>query len=138
MIEQVTDDVRCPSCGGRAQEKVRPVVRYGDLVLCGRPMRPTWGKHRIRCSDVRCPRRSWLLQDHRIAAKNCLLTTRAAKWAMVQVKGERTVSEAAAELASDWHTVNDAVTTNGEALLSADRKRLNRTTAIGLHNLSSK
>jgi hypothetical protein len=34
-----------------------------------------------------CPRRSWVLQDHRIAAKNCLLTTRAAKWATVQVGG---------------------------------------------------
>jgi transposase len=44
----------------------------------------------------------------------------------------RTVSEVAAELACDWHTVNDAVTTYGEALLAADRKRLNRTTAIGL------
>jgi hypothetical protein len=38
----------------------------------------------------------------------------------------------AAELACDWHTVNDAVTTYGEALLAADRKRLNRTGAIGL------
>ncbi len=38
----------------------------------------------------------------------------------------------AAELACDWHTVNDAVTTYGKALLEADRKRLNRTTAIGL------
>ena len=73
-----------------------------------------------------------MLGDHRIAAKNCLLTTRAAKWATVQVGGGRTVSEVAAELACDWHTVNDAVTTYGGALLAADRKRLNRTTAIGL------
>ena len=40
--------------------------------------------------------------------------------------------EVADELACDWHTVNDAVTTYGEALLEADRKRLNRTSAIGL------
>jgi transposase len=38
----------------------------------------------------------------------------------------------AAELACDWHTVNDAVTTYGEALLGPDRKRLSRTTTIGL------
>jgi transposase len=42
----------------------------------------------------------------------------------------------AAELGCDWHTVNDAVTTYGRALLDADRKRLNKTTAIGLDETS--
>jgi hypothetical protein len=77
-----------------------------------------------------------VLEDHRIAAKNCLLTTRAAKWATVQVGTGRTVKEVAGELACDWHTVNDAVTTYGKALLDADRKRLNKTTAIGLDETS--
>jgi transposase len=77
-----------------------------------------------------------VLGDHRIAAKACLLTTRAAKWATVQVGTGRTVSEVAAELDCDWHTVNDAVTTYGAALLAADRKRLNRTVAIGLDETS--
>jgi transposase len=77
-----------------------------------------------------------VLGDHRIAAKSCLLTTRAAKWATVQVGGGRTVSEVAAELDCDWHTVNDAVTTYGAALLAADRRRLNRTAAIGLDETS--
>ena len=40
------------------------------------------------------------------------------------------------ELACDWHTVNEAVITYGEALLAADRKRLNKTTAIGLDETS--
>jgi transposase len=132
MVEQVTGNVCCPSCGGRAQVKERPVVSYVDLPVYGTPMRLAWRKHRMRCPDASCPRRSWVLQDHRIAAKDCLLTTRAAKWATVQVGGGRTVSEVAAELACDWHTVNDAVTTYGEALLAADRKRLSRTTTIGL------
>lgn len=132
MVEQVVEDVRCPGCGGRAQVKERPVVRYVDLPVYGSPMRLAWRKHRMRCPEPACPRRSWVLRDHRIAAKHCLLTTRAAKWATIQVGGGRTVSEVAAELACDWHTVNDAVTTYGEALLAADRKRLNRTTAIGL------
>ena len=74
--------------------------------------------------------------DHRIAAKSCLLTTRAAKWATVQVGTGRTVSEVAGELDCDWHTVNDAVTTYGQALLAADRRRLNRTVAIGLDETS--
>ena len=71
-------------------------------------------------------------KDHRIAAKSCLLTTRAAKWATEQVGTGRSVIEVARELSCDWHTVNDAVTTYGEALLVADKKRLTKTSAIGL------
>jgi transposase len=136
MIEQVVAEVRCPSCAGRAQIKERPVVHYVDLPVYGVPMSLAWKKHRMCCANPTCPKRSWVLSDHRIVAKNCLLTTRAAKWATVQVGGGRTVSEVAAELSCDWHTVNEAVITYGEALLAADRKRLNKTTAIGLDETS--
>jgi transposase len=88
------------------------------------------------CANEHCPVKSFVLQDHRIAAKSCLLTTRAAKWATIQVGGGRTVKEVSGELACDWHTVNDAVTTYGKALLAADRRRLSRTIAIGLDETS--
>jgi len=39
MIEQVVDEVRCPSCGGIAQVKERPVVSYVDLPVYGAAMR---------------------------------------------------------------------------------------------------
>jgi transposase len=136
VIEQVVSDPRCPGCGGQAWVKERPLVRYVDLPVYGTPMRLGWRKHRMRCPDPTCSRRSWVLSDHRIAAKGCLLTTRAAKWVTVQVGTGRTVSEVAGELDCDWHTVNDAVTTYGEALLAADRKRLNHTVAIGLDETS--
>ncbi len=136
VIEQVVSDPRCPSCGGPARVKERPLVRYVDLPVYGTRMRLVWRKHRMRCPDPGCPRRSWVLADHRIAAKSCLLTTRAAKWATVQVGTGRTVSEVAGELNCDWHTINDAVTTYGNALLAADRKRLNHTIAIGLDETS--
>jgi len=132
LIEQVVEELRCPACAQRARVKERPVVHYVDLPVYGTPMSLAWKKHRMRCVNPVCPKKSWVLEDHRIAAKQCLLTTRAAKWATRQVGGGRTVSEVADELACDWHTVNDAVTTYGEALLATDRKRLNRTTAIGL------
>ena len=136
-IEQlIRDPVRCPSCSGLAQVKERPVVTYIDLPVYGTPMRLGWKKHRMRCVNPRCPKRTWVLRDHRIAAKNSLLTTRAAKWATEQVGTGRTVKEVAAELACDWHTVSDAVNIYGKALLEADRKRLNRTTAIGLDETS--
>ncbi len=82
------------------------------------------------------PTQSWVLGDPRLAAKNCLLTTRAAKWATEQVGRGRTVKEVANELGCDWHTVNDAVTTYGTALLEADKRRLNQTRAIGLDETS--
>jgi transposase len=136
MIEQTRGVVHCPTCARPAQVKERPVVHYVDLPVYGTPMSLAWKKHRMRCVNAACARRTWVLEDHRIAAKHCLLTTRAAKWATVQVGGGRTVSEVAAELACDWHTVNDAVITYGRALLAADRKRLNKTTAIGLDETS--
>jgi transposase len=136
VVEQVLGRVVCASCGGPAQVKERPVVHDVDLPVYGTPMSLAWKKHRMRCTSPECPKRSSMSEDHRIAAKNCLLTTRAAKWATVKVGGGRTVSEVAHELACDWHTVNDAVITYGEALLAADRKRLNRTTAIGLDETS--
>ena len=136
MVEQLVRELRCPSCAGPVQVKERPVVHYVDLPVYGTPMSLAWKKHRMRCVNPTCPKKSWVLEDHRIAAKNCLLTTRAAKWATVQVGGGRTVLEVADELACDWHTVNDAVITYGGALLEADRKRLNQTSAIGLDETS--
>jgi transposase len=135
-IEQVVGPVRCPTCGGPAQVKERPVVPYVDLPVYGMPMHLKWRKHRMLCPDPGCPKKTWSLGDHRIAATHCRLTTRAAKWATVEVGQGRTVAEVAGELDCDWHTVNDAVTTYGRALLRADRKRHNHTAAIGLDETS--
>ncbi len=65
-----------------------------------------------------------------------LVDDRCAKWVTEQVGKGRAVSDVAKELACDWHTVNDAVSTYGEALQTAARKRLNATTAIGLDETS--
>ncbi len=132
----MVESVRCPACRATAQVKERPVVHYVDLPVYGTPMSLAWKKHRMRCVNPSCAKKSWVLEDHRIAAKHCLLTTRAAKWATRQVGGGRTVLEVAEELACDWHTVNEAVITYGEALLAADRKRMNKTAAIGLDETS--
>ena len=136
MVEQVLNDPRCPECGGAATVKDRPVARYVDLPVYGKPMRLCWRKHRLACRNLDCPKKSWVSADHRIAAVSCLLTTRAAKWATRQVGGGRTVKEVAEELGCNWHTVNQAVTVYGRALLAADKNRLNRTVAIGLDETS--
>lgn len=83
-FEQTVGGIRCPACRELARVKDRPTVRYIDLPVYGSPMRLCWKKHRMRCVNQACPKGSWVLTDRRIAAKNCLLTTRAAKWATRQ------------------------------------------------------
>lgn len=86
-VEQALTEVRCPAGGGPARVKERPVVRLSTFPSTALPMHLAWRKHRMYCPHERCPKGSFVLSDHRIAAKNCRLTTRAAKWATVQVGG---------------------------------------------------
>ncbi len=135
-IEHHVEGERCRACGGPAQLKDRSATTYVDLPCFGEPARVIWWKHRFRCPNPECSTKSWSVCDHRIAAKNCQLTTRCAKWATEQVGKGRSVDEVAAELHCGWHQVNSAVVLYGEELLRLDRKRLNRTTAIGLDETS--
>ena len=60
------------------------------------------------------------------------MTTRAARWATVQVgRHGRTVSEVAADLDCDWHTVMDAVVIYGTPLID-DPHRFGAVSAVGL------
>ena len=57
-------------------------VELIDLPVFGRPARLVWRKQRWRC--LAC-RRAWTDQDPQIASSGCAMTTRAARWATVQV-----------------------------------------------------
>jgi transposase len=131
-IEQRVGVLVCPSCGRRAWVKDRPVVSYVDLPFAGVPMTIRWKKHRLVCPNDQCAERTFTLCDHRIAAKGCMLTTRAAKWVVKQIGAGQTISHLAHELGCCWDVVNAAVRIYGAALLAADTKRLKETTAIGL------
>lgn len=132
-IEARLDQVWCPSCGGRAEIKDRPSVLLGDLPCFGRPAQLAWHKHRLCCPEPACERRSWTHVDERIAAPRSGMTTRAARWATVQVgRCGRTVNEVAAELGCDWHTVNRTVLSYGDALLAADVDRVGTVSGLGL------
>lgn len=135
-IESLLDSAACPTCTKPAQVKDRPVVRYVDLPCFGEPARVMWRKHRLRCVNTACEMTSWVFEDHRIAAKASMLSTRCAKWVTKQVGKGRTVSEVARELHCDWDAVNNAVITYGKALLEADHRRLNKTVALGLDETS--
>ena len=123
-------DVDRPSCCDR------PAYRHGvrevtlvDLPVFGRPARLVWRKQRWRCPSCH---RSWTTQDPRIASTRCQLTTRAARWATLQVGCHgRSVYEVAHDLSCDWHTVMDAVVLFGRPLID-DPGRFGTVNALGL------
>lgn len=135
-VEQIVRDLVCPTCAAVAWVKDRPEVSYIDLPVYGKPMRLVWRKHRLKCPNPQCQVSSWINPDPRIAPARAHMTTRAAKWATKQVGIGRTIKEVALELGCDWHTINDTITKYGQALLEADKKRLNKTHAIGLDETS--
>jgi len=119
-----------PSCCGR------PVHRHGvrevelvDLPVFGRPVRLAWRKQRWRCPVCG---RSRCDEDREIGTARCTLTTRAARWATLQVgRNGRAVSDVARDLGCGWHTVMDAVVVLGEQLID-DPDRIGVVTALGL------
>ena len=125
-----------PLCGERAQVKERPVVHYVDLPVYGTAMSLSWKKHRLRCVEPDVPQKVLGARGSPDRGQELLVDHQGSQVGDGPSRGGRTVSEVAAELSCDWHTVNEAVITYGEALLAADRKRLNRTTAIGLDETS--
>jgi transposase len=131
-VEQVVDGPVCPRCRARARVKDRPIVAYTDLPFGGVAMTLRWKKHRMSCPNDACSMKSFTLGDHRIAAKGCMLTTRAAKWVTKEIGSGQTITHLAKELNCSWDSVNAAMRIYGAALLAADTKRLRETTAIGL------
>ena len=132
-VQSVRRLTGCPTCGSVAQLKDWSTVVLVDLPVYGRPTRLAWRKRRMECTDADCATKSWTEEDDRIASPRQLLTTRAARWATIQVgRHARSVSEVAGELGCAWHTVNTTVVAYGEALLEADVERFSTVSALGV------
>ena len=131
-IESVTERPGCRVCGVPAQLKGWREVVLVDLQFGGKSTSLHWHKRRWRCEDRDCPNGSWTEQDDRIAHPRMKLTRRAALRATEDVgRRGRTVNEVAQELGCDWHTVNDAVVSYGEALVEHP-DRFSEVNALGL------
>ena len=131
-VQSVRAHGGCPSCGSVANGKDYSDVELIDLPIFGRAARLVWHKHRFSCPAVECDTKSFTETDIRIAAPRQRLTSRAARWATLQVGYHaRSVNEVADELGCDWHTINDTVVAYGEALI-ADPERFGEVTALGL------
>ena len=126
----ITAALAAPSCCGVPAHRhgVRE-VELVDLPVFGRPARLAWRKQRWRCATCR---RTCTEQNAAIASSRCAMTTRAARWATLQVgRHGRAVSEVAADLGCDWHTVMDAVVVYGTPLID-DPDRYGAVSAVGL------
>ena len=123
----------CGRCGGRVWSKGDQPVRLVDLPAFGRPVQLRWRKRRWMCPNQECVVKSFAEQDRSVAPERALLTSRAGRWATEQVgRGGRTISEVAAELGCDWHTVNREIVRWGDALLEADVSRFGSVEAVGV------
>jgi transposase len=128
VIATLADRPVCECGAGPHRHDVREVDLV-DLPVFGRPARLRWRKQRWRCPACG---RTWTEQAPEIASARCALTTRAARWATLQVgRHGRSVAEVAADLGCDWHTVMDAVVLYGEPLID-DPGRFGAVTALGL------
>jgi transposase len=131
-VTQALPSPSCSSCGVVAWVKDRPVVELVDLGAFGRATRLSWRKHRWCCPNLLCPIGSWTSEDPAIASTRLSITTRAARWATMQVgRHGRSVSEVAADLGCGWDVVNDAVMLFGKLLVD-DPDRIGPVTAAGL------
>ncbi len=115
-------------CGVVHRHGIREVVLV-DLNSFGRSTRLAWRKQRWRCTACG---RTWSDENGEIGSPRCALTTRAARWATVQVgQRGRAVSDVASDLGCGWHCVMDAVVAVGEQLVD-DPDRFNMVNALGL------
>lgn len=135
-IESTDRLMGCSACGTKASVKDRDRVELADLPAFGSPVTLVWLKRRWRCGDVDCGAGTWTEDRPDIAPKRALMTQRAGVWATIEVgRHVHSVSWAAKELGVNWHTVMDAVTLWGEALV-ADPDRVGDTAAIGVDETS--
>nr|WP_106297324.1 ISL3 family transposase [Knoellia remsis] len=96
----------CPSCGVVAHGHGRLEVRLVDAPSAGRPVTVVWRKRRWLCPEPACPRVSFVEQDERVARPRALLTTRACRWAIEQVRREHaSIHGLARQLGTTWDTV---------------------------------
>ncbi len=105
-VESAPEPMGCRSCGVIAHAHGRVEVRLVDAPAMGRPVRIRWRKRRWVCPDPGCPVGSFVEQHERVVAPRAVLTTRACRWAIEQIRRERaSVNGIRRQLGTGWRTV---------------------------------
>ena len=122
----------CPACGVVAYGHGRVAVTLVDAPSVGRPVRVIWRKRRWVCPEPACPVVSFVEQDEHIARPRGLLTVRACRWAIAQLRREHaSVPGLARQLGTTWSTVWASVRPLLEAA-DADASRFEGVTILGV------
>ena len=122
----------CPSCGVVAHGHGRLEVRLVDAPSAGRPVRVVWRKRRWLCPEPACPRISFTEQDERVARPRALLTVRACRWAIEQIRREHaSIHGIARQLGATWDTVWTSIRPLLEQA-AADESRFDGVTTLGV------
>jgi transposase len=96
----------CPGCGVVAGSHGRRMVELVDIPCFGRPVRLRWRKRTWTCRDPDCPVGTFTEQDEQVAAPRALLTARACRWAIEQLRREHaSIAGLARRLGTTWRTV---------------------------------
>jgi transposase len=84
----------------------RRIVELIDTPCFGRPVRLRWRKPTWTCPEPACPVETFTEQDPQVAPPRALLTARACRWAIEQLRREHaSVASLARRLGTTWRTV---------------------------------
>jgi hypothetical protein len=105
-VESPRTPVRCHGCGVLAVGHGRVDMGLVDVPSGDRPVRIRWRKRRWRCLERACSVGSFVERDAAIARPRGLLTARACRWAIGQLRREHeSVAGLARQLGTTWNTV---------------------------------
>lgn len=142
-IESAPAPTGCPTCGTVAEAHSRRVVRLVDAPCFDTPVVLLWRKRRYRCREDACPVRTFTEQVPDLVRPRGLLTTRAARWAITQIRSEHaSVQGVARQLGVRWRTVWSAIKPI-LAAAAADESRFTGVSTLGVdehvwHHVSTK
>ncbi len=105
-VESARQVMGCPRCGVVASSHGRRPVRLVDAPCFGAPVELRWRKRTWECREPGCPVGVFTEQDESIAKPRAMLTARACRWAVHQIRREHgSVSGVARQLGTAWKTV---------------------------------
>ena len=142
-VESAPGPVGCPACGVLARGHGRREVGLVDAPAFGRPTRVVWRKRRWVCLEAACPVGVFTEQDERVARPRGLLTVRACRWAIAELRREQaSVQGLARRLGTTWRTVWDSIRPLLQAA-DADPTRFDGVSILGVdehvwHHVSTK
>ncbi len=142
-VESSVDVMGCPACGVVAHGHGRREVRLVDAPAFGMPATLLWRKRRWVCPEPACPVGVFTEQDETVARPRGLLTVRACRWAISELRREHaSVQGLARRLGTTWRTVWTSIRPL-LAAADADPARFEGVTILGVdehlwHHVSTK